>query len=166
MSRDEGEEAPHEMLRRPSRESDATTRLYYTPNFGQRDFGAWREHVPELADDYVEALVGIRQVLGVSLNPFNWSAGGDPFIVSGVLKQRWRKIEARNPRSATGGGDRDNARSAADVEHLFSSCYGCKVDQMAGHRRRQRCGWREGRPCLTLSVFELYKRILGHGISS
>jgi hypothetical protein len=87
MSRNERKEAPDEMLRRPGGEGDPTAALQHASHFGQRNLRAWREHVPELADYNVKALVRIRQMLGVTLGPFDRSALGDLLILSRVLEQ-------------------------------------------------------------------------------
>src|ERR1051325_4970554 len=86
---------------------------------------------------------------------------GNRGILARDLEQLRRKVEPGDLRAAKGARNRDNARSARDIEHALPGVDACKVRQL-GRTRRGHCRERrEVRPPFALLLLELGKGIRG-----
>ena len=92
-----------------------------------------REDHPERRDNRVEALVLVRQRLGVTLLEPDLEPGlgrGGP----GLLELARREVEPRDLRAAPRGDERDAAGAAGEVEETLSTLRRDQVDEALVNR--------------------------------
>ncbi len=104
-----------------------------------------------------------RQLFDIAFVPVDLG-GGRLRVVTRGLEQFRRQVEAGGAGAQPGGGDRHDARSACDVEHVLT-----RADaRVADKARRGECGERLLRPEMLpsrfLGGFEIRKRIHGREV--
>src|SRR6202020_2961919 len=105
VARDQGEHAAGEMLGRPGRKSDTAARFEYAQHFTNRNAGAWREDMAELAKNNVERGVRVGQRLGVAFDKLHVDAA-NLGVFFGSFDKRRCQVEPAGLRTAKSGGNR------------------------------------------------------------
>jgi hypothetical protein len=117
------------------------------------------EHVPERGEDAVERIVRERQLLGISLDPFDIDAFSRGLLAATVEQLR-NEVEAGHASAGASGGDGRVAGTAGDVEDVHAGLdSGARDDELAdvGNVRRKRRVVAGG-PHRALALLELLHR--------
>lgn len=130
----------------PVRHGEAPARNEDAGELAGNKLWPWREHGAEHADDYVEALVGVRHGLRVALVELDVQIGcGRAF--AGLLEQVWGNVNTRDEAAGTGKRngrvpgtasdvqDTGSRRQRQPVDKEFSGCgYGASdLTEVPGH---------------------------------
>jgi hypothetical protein len=116
--------------------------------------------MPELAHHHVERSVRIREVLRVAFGPNDPFRLGDAGVVTSLIEQFGREVEAGDPRSGPCGGDGHHAGARAHVEDGLIRGDAGEVHESTCHWCGEHRGGRKGRPRLSLPLLEVCERLL------